>query len=363
MWDEDGAVLIDHAGNRHECVVRNYVPFLGQDYAFPAPEVSAEEMLDEIMPEGHDERDEDRPGMIHDLTLLRKRHDCEACQAKIKMSPARRKNPLMWERPSGWVQTLLADHPSLSDLKIEKQGFKICLVLLCAGTSVGDVIPVKSTSALHTVTALPGFYGENHFYFFCSDNAPELKSAASNELLLHLTGTPNRPQSNGVIERFIQFVIDGARCLLHQSGLPLRYWTLAARTFCHGRNVSLAASHGETPWKAKHGDEFKGALVPFGAKVVFRPFRPTGHKGPKFARRSEFGLFASYFLQPGGHWKGEYLVISFEQLIKATGRIEVKRVRGCALVPGPVTFPLKTVRDIQIDEDLHEAPKRSRRAN
>ena len=90
MWDEDGAVLIGHAGNRHECVVRNYVPFLGQGYAFPAPEVSAEGKLDEIMPEGHDERDKDRPGMIHDLTHLRKRHGCEACQAKIKMSPARR---------------------------------------------------------------------------------------------------------------------------------------------------------------------------------------------------------------------------------------------------------------------------------
>ena len=48
-------------------------------------------------------------------------------------------------------------------------------------------------------------------------------------------------------------------------------------------------------------------------------------------------------------------MISFEQLIKATGRIEVKRVRECTLVPGPLTLPLKTVRDIQIDEDLREA--------
>ena len=357
LWD-DGAVLIDHAGNRHECVVRNCVPFLGQDYASPAPEVSAEEMLDEIMPEGHDEQGEDRPGMIHDLTHLRKRHDCEACQAKIKMSPARRKNPYMRERPSGWAHTLLADHPSSSDLKVEKQDFRLCLVPLCAGTSVGDVILVRSKSAHHTVMALRGFCAEDQFYLFYSDNAPELKSAASNGLMLHPTSTPNRPQSNGVIEIFIQLVIDGARCLLHQSGLPMRYWTFAARLFCHGRNVSLAAFHGETPWKAKHGDEFKGALIPFGAKVVFRPFRPTGHKGPKSAPRGEFGFFAGYFSQLGGHWKGEYLVISFEQLVKATGRIEVKRVRECALVPGPVTFPLKTVRGIQIDGDLREASER-----
>ena len=36
----------------------------------------------------------------------------------------------------------------------------------------------------------------------------------------------------------------------------------------------------------------------------------------------------------------------------------MKRVHGCALVPGPLTFPLRTVRDIQIDEDLREAPER-----
>ena len=82
------------------------------------------------------------------------------------------------------------------------------------------------------------------------------------------------------------------------------------------------------------------------------------HKGAKFAPRNEHGIFAGYYLQPGGRWKGEYLVISFEQLIKVTGRIEVKRVRECALAPGPLTFPLRTVRDIQIDEDLREASER-----
>ena len=55
LWNSDGAVLIDSNGNRHECVVRNYVPFLGDEYAFPAQEASAEDLLEEILPEGHDE--------------------------------------------------------------------------------------------------------------------------------------------------------------------------------------------------------------------------------------------------------------------------------------------------------------------
>ena len=131
VWNVDGAVLIDHADkNCHDCVVRNYVPFLRQDYAFSAPDASADEaapdvsadgVLEEIMPEGHGERDEDRPGMIHDFTHLRKRLGCDTCQAKIKMSVARRKNPLLQKRPTGWAHTLLADHFSSSDLKMKNR--------------------------------------------------------------------------------------------------------------------------------------------------------------------------------------------------------------------------------------------------
>ena len=89
-----------------------------------------------------------------------------------------------------------------------------------------------------------------------------------------------------------------------------------------------------------------------------RLFRLPGHKGPKLARRSEFGKFADYFLQPGGFWKCEYLVISFEQLTTANGRIAVKQFCEWAMMLGPVMFARKTVGEIQIVEDLREAPER-----
>ena len=135
LWNSDGAVLIDSSGNRHECVVRNYVPFLGDEYALPVRDESAEDLLDEILPEGHDELDEDRPGMIHDLTHLRKRPTARLARRRSRCLLRRRRNPALRERPVGWAHTLLADHLSSSDMKIEKQDFKMCLVLLCAGTS------------------------------------------------------------------------------------------------------------------------------------------------------------------------------------------------------------------------------------
>ena len=69
---------------------------------------------------------------------------------------------------------------------------------------------------------------------------------------------------------------------------------------------------------------------------------PSGHQCAKVRRLhreiNTASSLATYLLQPGGRWKSEYLVITFEQLIKVTGRIEVKRVRECALVLGPLTF-------------------------
>ena len=50
--------------------------------------------------------------------------------------------------------------------------------------------------------------------------------------------------------------------------------------------------------------------------------------------------------------------MSFEQLIKVTRQVEVKRVRECAIVRGPLELSLRTVRDIQIDGDLPEACRR-----
>ena len=61
----------------------------------------------------------------------------------------------------------------------------MCLVLLCACTSLRDVIPERSKSMLHSAVALREFHGEDQFYFFYSENAPELKGAASNELIQH----------------------------------------------------------------------------------------------------------------------------------------------------------------------------------
>ena len=74
-------------------------------------------------------------------------------------------------------------------------------------------------------------------YFF-SDGAKELKKAATDlGSTVHLSSTPYRPESSGIIERRVGVISDGIRCLLGQSGFPHGWWTYAARAFCHGFNI------------------------------------------------------------------------------------------------------------------------------
>lgn len=57
----------------------------------------------------------------------------------------------------------------------------------------------------------------------------------------------------------------------------------------------------------RHGAEFPGQLIPFGAGVFFLP-APTKGMNSKAAPKLSYGVFLGYRLAPGGRWNGEYVV-------------------------------------------------------
>ena len=76
----------------------------------------------------------------YELHHLPKRADCYACpQAKMKMKPARRRDPALKERPAAWGHTLLGHHISAADLDLERVDLKLGITLLDAGTLFGDL--------------------------------------------------------------------------------------------------------------------------------------------------------------------------------------------------------------------------------
>eukprot|EP00972_Heterocapsa_arctica_P063105 9310325-Heterocapsa_arctica.AAC.1 len=84
-------------------------------------------------------------------------------------------------------------------------------------------------------------------------------------MILHATSTSHRSQSNGRIDNAIGQVIMGSRALLEQSGLPLTWWTWAAPYWCSLHNVLGKPGTAASPYWQRHGAEFTGEIVPFGA--------------------------------------------------------------------------------------------------
>ena len=67
---------------------------------------------------------------------------------------------------------------------------------------------------------------------FYSDNAPELVRAAKDLKWHHDTATPGRPQTNGVAERTVKQVEEGARTICEHAGLEPQWWPRAVKHFC-----------------------------------------------------------------------------------------------------------------------------------
>ena len=118
---------------------------------------------------------------------------------------------------------------------------------------------------------------------------------------MDLTFTPHRPESNGVVERFNQLIVDGARCLLLQSGLP-SVQALLVQGLYLSRNACVKSKDGRTARDRRFGKDFHGKLLPFGSKVIYQ--RPK-HDAVKFAPRGSEGIMLGHHLEPGSFFKGD----------------------------------------------------------
>ena len=102
-----------------------------------------------------------------------------------------------------------------------------------------------------------------------SDNAPELISTMKKLGIRHNTSRQYVDKNKAVIEREIRTVLEGTRVNLVQSGLPEKYWPLAAEHHCMALHTTARLDNGKVPWQLRFDEQFTSSLA--GCKFPSEP--------------------------------------------------------------------------------------------
>ena len=102
-----------------------------------------------------------------------------------------------------------------------------------------------------------------------SDNALEFDYVPKQLRCRRNTSRAYVDENKAVIERKIRTILEGTRSNLVQSGLPDRYWPLAAQHHATCFNIAMRLDNGKVPWDIRFGENFHGKKIPFGAKVLY----------------------------------------------------------------------------------------------
>ena len=73
----------------------------------------------------------------------------------------------------------------------------------------------------------------------------------------HCPSTPHRSETNGIAERAVRRVKEGASAVLLQSCLDENWWADSVECFTYLRNVTDLLSDGKTPYERRFGQPFK----------------------------------------------------------------------------------------------------------
>ena len=200
------------------------------------------------------------------------------------------------------------------------------------------------------VRAVKQFIGNKKVRQAYSDHAPQFIEAM-NEMKIPIDHSlPGRPQTNSIAERTNQFILTATSTCLLEAGLPPCFWRTAILCVCHLLNVEPNDDE-LSAWCKLHGSEFAGKLIPYGARVNYKPPK-TREAGQlhKFGPDSIPGVFAGYHIGPGMHWSRQYKVWPLSEFVHQNLGDDASKPEHRLLKPHltekvemvtPLTFPCK----------------------
>ena len=130
--------------------------------------------------------------------------------------------------------------------------------------------PCKNKTSQETQRSLQKFLEpERKPKVIYTDNSFKFGKACEDLSWNHCTSTPHRSETNGIAERAVRRVKEGASAVLLQSGLNESWWADSMECYTYLRNVTDLLSDGKTLYERRFGQPFKGPVIPFGSLVEY----------------------------------------------------------------------------------------------
>ena len=174
----------------------------------------------------------------------------------------------------------------------------------------------------------------------------------------HCTSTRYRSETNGIAERAVRRIKEGTSAILLQHGLDENCWAESMECYCYLRKIQDRLSDRKTPYERRFGEPFNGPVISFGALVEYHPISAKDQSRiHQFEKKVLSGVFLCYILYAGGIWKGDILILDFEELEELdASEIHAKRLNAKEVIlpkSGSYKFPVPdgTVQPYGGDQD------------
>ena len=120
---------------------------------------------------------------------------------------------------------------------------------------------------------------------------------------------------------------------------------------CVSHLLNIEELEDGSAWQKMHKAKFKGPMIPFGAKVTFKPSDARSRsQDTKFDPKGLVGVFAGYVVEAGNNWSRRMLVWNLQDFAKVNLAYDCEQVPMSLKRPhvterveldSPITFPLK----------------------
>ena len=215
-------------------------------------------------------------------------------RTKITRGPCRRRNSGAVPRAENFGDLITADHKVLSVNCESRNNHRYAVVVQDSATPWIQAYQCKTKTSQETQTSLQKFLEpDRNPKVIYTDNSLEFGKACEDLSWNHCTSTPHRSETNGIAERAVRRVKEGASAVFC-------WWADSMECYTYLRNVTDLLSDGKTPYERRFGQPFKGPIIPFGSLVEYHPITAKDQSRiHQFGKKVLPGLFLGYALYAG----------------------------------------------------------------